>query len=344
MTAAGWPLRWQPLAGGKVAAREMGLQPTPGSRPTAAAGTQIDAGARRSLDPLSAFHSLSRRLGRHSAMATSACAPAAPDHGLLRLQHQANSAEVAGDDDAPMGQNWVGDLMLEATLDARSPQGRVAARSGPGGPAFPLRHRVGRRARRSSTIDGAPDFSPGPKRPSAARAVTASFLPTSIGNCCCGSTAAWCSSTPRPPTRPGQRRSQPATIWPRPASARAGRRVKVEHLLLERDVYYIAAERSSRSAISDYEPGERSAGQRDRILRRARPLDAATACSLAAEVEFPLEADQFFVLGDNSPASKDSRLVVGRGEQSRVLRVARIADRQGAVHLLAALAPSIAVS
>ena len=48
-------------------------------------------------------------------------------------------------------------------------------------------------------------------------------------------------------------------------------------------------------------------------------------------VEFPLKADQFFVLGDNS-AKQQGRPAVGARQ---LLGPPRAADRQGAVHLLA---------
>ena len=51
--------------------------------------------------------------------------------------------------------------------------------------------------------------------------------------------------------------------------------------------------------------------------------DQWTGDSLFAQrrqVSFPLEADQFFVLGDNSPASKDSRLWSGGGPEYYVSR------------------------
>ena len=85
-----------------------------------------------------------------------------------------------------------------------------------------------------------------------------------------------------------------------------GAALEVEHLLLKRDVYYIAT-RETFGGISDYAPGSKQ----ENLINFFADPDHWTSDSLFAqrrEVTFPLQADQFFVLGDNSPASKDSRL------------------------------------
>ena len=87
--------------------------------------------------------------------------------------------------------------------------------------------------------------------------------------------------------------------------------MKVEHLVLKRDIYYIAKKAAGRSLRrdADYDfPG--SVGRRKvaDFFADPRPLDARQPVLLAAERRVPLEADQFFALGDNSPQSKDSRL------------------------------------
>ena len=85
-----------------------------------------------------------------------------------------------------------------------------------------------------------------------------------------------------------------------------GAALAVEHIQLRRDVYYIATHEAF-NGISDYAAGM---VPRDLIDYFAEP-EKWTSDSLFThrnEVTFPLAADQFFVLGDNSPASKDSRL------------------------------------
>ncbi len=82
-----------------------------------------------------------------------------------------------------------------------------------------------------------------------------------------------------------------------------GAAVTAEHVRLLRDVYYIACQYTPERpvpAMSDYEinvPG---------LL--ANPRDWPRAFAALRTVEFPLAADEFMMLGDNSPRSADSRL------------------------------------
>jgi signal peptidase I len=83
----------------------------------------------------------------------------------------------------------------------------------------------------------------------------------------------------------------------------------VRHLRVRRDIYYIAGR--SGGGLVDYNYGAATLG---------RPLDPETLALLMSDpsrwavfdtiniAQYPLKADQFFVLGDNSPYSKDSRL------------------------------------
>jgi Signal peptidase, peptidase S26 len=85
----------------------------------------------------------------------------------------------------------------------------------------------------------------------------------------------------------------------------------VEHLLLKRDIYYIAKNTSGEHQISDYEFPGTSSWRADKLAEFFADPNRWTADSLFSwrrSVEFPLETNQFFMLGDNSPASKDSRL------------------------------------
>ncbi len=85
----------------------------------------------------------------------------------------------------------------------------------------------------------------------------------------------------------------------------AGARLRVNHLELMRDIYYIS-ERPQR---------QRPPGRPMDELGMAGPAGAAHAGTSTWGVyenvpyaEFPLQADQFLALGDNSAKSKDSRL------------------------------------
>jgi signal peptidase I len=100
-----------------------------------------------------------------------------------------------------------------------------------------------------------------------------------------------------------------ADLAPARIAAR-GASLKVEHLLLKRDIYYIAKNASREFEISDYEfPA--AGWLAEKFAEFFADPERWTRDSLFSwrrNVDFPLEADQFFVLGDNSPASKDSRL------------------------------------
>ncbi len=82
-----------------------------------------------------------------------------------------------------------------------------------------------------------------------------------------------------------------------------GAELRISHLKVLRDVYYIAERRdsSSREPLTDFRqsisPG----------ILLSDPAQWGTFANMK-QAEFPLGADQFLALGDNSPKSKDSRL------------------------------------
>ena len=240
----------------------------------------------------------------------------------------------------PMGQNWVGDLLLEATVTSHSAQGHSALDLVRAGRHFQcaIDLALGQSAAQARST--------GPTSPAAqtaaARPGQASLwcLPTSIGNCCCGSMAASCIRRRHGLPDGRRRRSQPRRSGSRPASARAAPRSRSSTWC------------SSATCITSPPAGRVTTASstitipaisRMNFFNFFAEPDLWTGDSLFAhrqEVTFPLEADQFFVLGDNSPASKDSRLWSQDGLEYYV--DAQAVDRQGPVHLLAAFVPSAA--
>jgi hypothetical protein len=108
-------------------------------------------------------------------------------------------------------------------------------------------------------------------------------------------------------------------LAPAGIGAAGGLSARVEHLQLKRDIYYIADRYDihERGALTEYRSGGALPSMRGedwaRFLStpaewRRTGSDGLNAFELRSSVEFPLAVDQFFVLGDNSPASKDSRL------------------------------------
>lgn len=92
----------------------------------------------------------------------------------------------------------------------------------------------------------------------------------------------------------------------------AGADLRVSHLRVLRDVYYIATDKSDAgrwSALSDYSPTDPYAGMSRQALADFMSDPARWDVMRGRrKVEFTLGPDQFFLLGDNSPRSQDGRL------------------------------------
>lgn len=95
-----------------------------------------------------------------------------------------------------------------------------------------------------------------------------------------------------------------------------GAKLSVSHLRVLRDIYYIADETPYTDPITDYRSTDRFTpwSNSDRVAdffaspeKWETPRDGNIFDS-RQPVKFELGADQFFVLGDNSPASSDARL------------------------------------
>ena len=100
--------------------------------------------------------------------------------------------------------------------------------------------------------------------------------------------------------------------------------LRVSHLKIMRDIYYIAAQFAGSpgsNAITDYEVNGypfKPSTPRD-VVSFLSNLHRWDEIEMRA-VEFPLAEDQFLMLGDNSAKSKDSRLWEQHGFESYVRR------------------------
>ncbi|MCA9149748.1 MAG: signal peptidase I [Planctomycetales bacterium] len=83
--------------------------------------------------------------------------------------------------------------------------------------------------------------------------------------------------------------------------------VKVNQLRVLRDIYYIATNSTSDSPI-DYPMNRYSLQMISEHLKRPQDWRNGDLFDDRRQVEFKLDADQFFPLGDNSPYSKDGRM------------------------------------
>ena len=82
--------------------------------------------------------------------------------------------------------------------------------------------------------------------------------------------------------------------------ASRGAKVRLSHLAIFRDIYYIAD--------LSYAEHQRFAGDDSRLFPGSFGDNSVPRNRAERVADFPLKADQFFVLGDNSPRSKDGRL------------------------------------
>ncbi len=184
-------------------------------------------------------------------------------------------------DPSMLGLHWVGDLILECELDVESPRGTVLLDLVKGGRHFGCAMDVATGGAQLS-IDGLADWRPaaqtrlrGPGKYRVRFANVDEQLVLWIDDKAVdfdGPTTYKHLDNDRP--------QAPDDLAPLGIGSR-GAAVKVSHLRVLRDIYYIAARTPYADPITD-----------DR----------------SQEVTFELLPDQFFVLGDNSPASSDARL------------------------------------
>ena len=88
--------------------------------------------------------------------------------------------------------------------------------------------------------------------------------------------------------------------------------MRVNHLKVYRDIYYIAQRLAPNSVgsegLTDFDRNPYGYLDPDNVARVLSDPSAWEAFAETRRVAFPLAEDQFLVLGDNSPESKDSRL------------------------------------
>jgi hypothetical protein len=213
--------------------------------------------------------------------------------------------------DPPPGLHWVGDLLLDATLDVEANQGELALELVKGGRHFGCRFDVST-GRAQMTIDGLPDFAP-----------TAPTAVKGIGRhrVCLANVdrqlLLWVDEQLVPFSAAttyddlGNELPTADDLAPAGVAAR-GAAVTVEHLRLARDIYYIALDSPATAyqSLSDYDfpaspwPAARFAD----FFASPERWAQGDLFAWRRSVEFPLADDQFLMLGDNSAASKDGRL------------------------------------
>jgi len=295
MTAAGWPLRWQPMgsdAGGWTS--------TDGGRSYETAEGDGENWIR--------YQHFTPNDNDWHEMESRGHVSRPPPPRLITDFYAYNTGLQRRilHESTPSGLHWVGDLMLEATLDVRKDQGTAVLDLVKGGRHFQC-HLDLQTGQATLAIDGLDDFAP-----------TAQTAIRGVGRY----RVAWANvdrqlllwvdgrlvefSTRT--TYEDLDNALPTVDDLAPAGIAArGADVKAEHLLLKRDVYYIAAN-ASENGDYDFPGANWGAEKIAEFFSMPKRWDSTSLFSWRRSAEFLLEADQFFMLGDNSPQSKDSRV------------------------------------
>jgi len=199
-------------------------------------------------------------------------------------------------DDA-MGTHWVGDLALECRLEVISDSGEAVLELIEGGVSMQCRFDLATGQARLS-VDGLAGF-----EPTAETAVRGpGTYDVRFANCD-DRLYLWVDGRSiefdTPATFLPLRNNTPTDADLAPAGVGSrGANLRVTDLVVRRDIYYIAANRPH-GPVSDFRYPERR--DFDNPVRWG-------ATHSPRFVEFTLDEDQFFMLGDNSARSKDSRL------------------------------------
>ncbi len=217
-----------------------------------------------------------------------------------------------------LGYHWVGDLLLECEVDIQNGQGLVLFDLVKGGRHFGCQIDVAT-GKATLSIDGVARFAPtattalrGPGTYNIAFANADRELTLWID----GKVVAFDAPTvyedlgnDRPLSTP----DDPGDLAPVGIGSR-GAALEASHLRVLRDIYYIADRNSGRGPISDFPNRSFIMGLNRRQLADflASPQKwergGRNVFDTRQVESFELGPDQFFVLGDNSPASADARL------------------------------------
>ncbi len=326
MTKAGWPQRWQVWPPAETSAKNWASDDGGRSFATAGAADEQWLRYRHFVPSLYDWQDLDK------GQQPDRIAP------LLITDFYAYNTSVqqnqSPDEARMLGLHWVGDLMLECELESTDSQGTALLDLVKGGRHF--RCAIDCNSGEAVlSIDGVTDFAPKaqtPVRGSGAHELIFANIDRQLLLWVDGSPIAFDATTEYAPLDndvPVTTPEDPLDLAPAGIGS-VGAGLHASHIRLWRDIYYVAAS-STRGPLSDYElvRGSLPTLTYAQLYRfwsdpeQWSPPGVRGPFALRREEIFSLEADQFFMLGDNSPASSDARLWDGEKFVSRELLIGK---------------------
>jgi signal peptidase I len=309
MTEKGWPLRWQ-------------------SWPPASGGSWKTADGGRSYETASGASEFAWLRYRHFVpsigdweMMKAGRLPSdyRPEPRLITDYYAYDTSVSRGyrpDQPQMLGMHWVGDLLIDCELEVGEGQGSLRLDLVKGGRHFYCDFDLNT-GQATLSIEGLDSFAP--KAQTAVRAggthrVALANFDEQMTLWVDGSPVEFDAPTSYEPLGndlPQSTADDALDLAPVGIGVK-GCSLRVSQLQVWRDLYYIAAKDPP---VNDYGPrGTLSHMNYDQLLHfwstpsLWNPADGDSPFNQRREVIFALEADQFFMLGDNSPASQDARL------------------------------------
>ncbi len=252
---------------------------------------------------------------------------------------QFGSASVGNHDSARTGMHWVGDLILEADVETSSECSELIVELVEAGIKYRCQFDLATGTASLSIDDGEPlSFesagSESNQRPTAPTSLRAGQRHQVRLSNCDDQLLLWVDgkviqfATPTTfdarqfrsvdKNHPQYLASHPLDAAPA-AIAVVGGTNTIHQLRVDRDKYYIAVDRSSYSGLNDYDPSIMrqlvGSGVSNQQIQEALTMRDQWADFVGWQtrriVEFELQEDQFFPMGDNSPESQDARCWAG---------------------------------
>jgi len=223
--------------------------------------------------------------------------------------------------------HWVGDLAVQCTMEVNSPAGEIVFELVEGGRAMQCRINVAS-GTAALSISGLDSYNPTGITPIRGKG-RCNVMFANIDD----QLRLWINGKiiefDKPTTYPPLENNQPTMVDLSPVGVGSrGAAVRISHLNILRDVYYIA-ERSAQHLINSgrtYSGGAREFGVPLNVAGNEKASGVLThperwgAANSTNAVEFDLDSEQYLMLGDNSARSSDSRLWEQKGFEYYVSR------------------------